>query len=287
MRMRSVAFAVLFVGAAACGPSGRPGVGDDDGSGDGPDAAIITGQEVCTDGVDNDGDGRADCSDVDCSGIDGCPVCGSVDNPEAQPLALPDGVSSGTTCSTDADCTSAAAPNCVAKECHASYTSTLDFIGFPQSSTLNDPNQLLSVCVKIEHSWLRDLQMELITPSGVILILHKFIARSGGEIYLGLANDGDSAANPVPGTGYDYCWTATAPTDMLNSPTTSQGGHQILPAGDYKSVSPWTALTGTQLNGTWTMRVTDLWGADNGFLFEWSIKFDPSLVSDCAGPIIL
>lgn len=273
--------AFVSVGIAACGPTGRPG-----GEGGGVDASP-TGQEVCTDAVDNDGDGRTDCSDVDCSGIDGCPVCGSVENPEAQPLALPDGVSSGTMCSTDAECTSPTEPNCVAKECHASYTSTLDFIGFPANSTLADPNKLLKVCVKIEHSWLRDLQMELITPSGVILILHKFIDRVGGEIYLGDANDSDSAANPVAGTGMDYCWTPMAPTDMLSSPTMSSGGNEILPPGDYKSVSPWTALTGTQLNGTWTMRVTDLWGADNGFLFEWSISFDPSLVSDCAGPIIL
>ncbi len=286
MKMRSVALLAVLVsgGVVACGPSGRPGA-DDDGS-DGADANI-TGQEVCTDAVDNDGDGRTDCSDVDCSGIDGCPVCGSVENPEAQPLALPDGISSGTMCSTDAECTTATAPNCVAKECHASYTSTLDFIGFPQNSTLTDPNKLLKVCVKIEHSWLRDLQMELITPSGVILILHKFIDRVGGEIYLGNANDNDTAASPVAGTGFDYCWTPQALTDMLSSPTMSSGGNEILPAGDYKSVSPWTAMTGTQLNGTWTMRVTDLWGADNGFLFEWSIKFDPTLVSDCAGPIIL
>ena len=282
MKMRSVALCALFVSAAACGPTGRPGA-DDDGN-DTPDAPL-TGAEVCDDAIDNDGDGRADCSDIDCSGVGMCPVCGAVDNPEVQPLALPDGVSSGDMCSTDADCTNPMAPNCVAKECHASYTSTLDFIGFPASSTLTDPNKLLKVCVKMEHSWLRDLQMELITPSGVILILHKFVDRSGGEIYLGVANDSDSAASPVAGTGYEYCWTAQAPLDMLAAPTT--GAPKTLPAGDYKSVSPWTALTGTALNGMWTMRVTDLWGADNGFLFEWSIKFDPSLVADCSGDIIL
>jgi hypothetical protein len=270
----------------ACGPAARDNGGDDDGTG--PDApACATTPETCDDALDNDCDGRTDCSDPDCSGIGDCPVCGSVENPEAQPLALPDGVSTGAVCSTDAQCTDAAAPYCVAKECHASYQSTLNFIGFPDGATLTDPSKLLKVCVNMEHSWLRDLQMELVPPSGAPFILHKFVDRSGGEIYLGMANDSDPDDAPVPGTGLEYCWTPAAPNIMLESPTTPVGFAEMLPAGDYRSVAPWTALTGVPLNGTWEMRVTDLWGIDNGFMFEWSISFDPTLVSDCAGPIIL
>lgn len=271
---------------AACGPAGRDNGGDD--TGGGPDAPTNFGAEVCTDQQDNDGDSRIDCSDIDCSGIDGCPVCGSVENPEAQPLALPDGIGLSTTCSVDADCMDPQLPNCVAKECHASYLSTLNFVGFGQSATLTDPTKLLSVCVNMEHSYLRDLQIELISPSGGVFILHKFVDRTGGEIYLGDANDADNADNPVAGTGMEYCWTATAAQTMLEAPTMSNSDFsEFLPAGNYKSISPWSALTNTMLNGTWKMRVTDLWPADNGFLFKWSIKFDPSLVSDCAGPIIL
>jgi len=273
----------------ACGPAARHG-GDDDG---GPDAATpVTGPEICNDAIDNDGDGRIDCSDPDCSGIGDCPICGSVENPEATPLALPDGVSSGTACSTDAQCTLPATPNCVAKECHGSYVSTLNFIGFPANSTLTDPNKLLEVCVTMEHSWLRDLQMELIAPNGAVFILDKFVDRAGGEIYLGDANDSDSDANPVPGVGMQYCWNPTAANVMVESasvtaPTVQWMGHDQMPAGNYKSVAPWSALTGVPLNGMWSMRVTDLWGIDNGYMFKWSIKFDPTLVSDCAGPIIL
>ena len=50
-------------------------------------------------------------------------------------------------CSTDAQCTTAAAPNCVFKECHASYNSQLNFIGFPDDAKLTDPSLLLKVCV--------------------------------------------------------------------------------------------------------------------------------------------
>ncbi len=274
----------LILLGAACGPASRPGAGDDTSGVDAPNGA-----EVCTDAVDNDGDNRVDCSDTDCSGIGDCPVCGSVEQPEAQPLALPDGIGQSTTCSTDAQCSGdPTLPNCVAKECHASYVSTLNFVGFPANATLLDPSKLLAVCVNMEHSYLRDLQIELLTPSGGVFVLHKFVDRSGGEIHLGQANDSDDAGTPVAGMGAEYCWTASAPQSMLEAPTMmGPGFSEQLPAGNYKPIAPWAGFAGTTLNGVWKMRVTDLWPADNGFMFKWSIKFDPTLIADCAGPIIL
>src|SRR5262245_23597856 len=103
MKFTVVLSLAVFV---ACGPADRR---DDGGGDDGADAAggscAVTGLEQCADAIDNDCDGRADCSDVDCSGVGDCPICGEVQVPEVQPLALPDGVSSGTTCSTDVQCT--------------------------------------------------------------------------------------------------------------------------------------------------------------------------------------
>jgi hypothetical protein len=278
----------------ACGPAGRR-LDDDDGSGNVDAPVVTTGPEICDDAYDNDGDGRADCSDTDCSGVGMCPVCGSVENPQATPLALPDGVSGGTGCSTDLQCApTPATPNCVQGECHASYTSTLKFIGFMPGAVLADPTKLINVCVDIEHSWLRDLQIELITPPDAmnvkhVVVLDKWHDRTTfQEIFLGMANDNDTAANPVPGVGAKYCWTATATTPMIdaNGAAGPLTGNELVP-GDYKSMSPWSSMLNVPLNGDWTMRVTDLWGEDNGFMFKWSIKFDPSLVSDCSGPIIL
>lgn len=282
--------AMVALAVVACAPPNRdPGgqPGGDDTVVDAPSGACVWEPEACGDGIDNDCDGKADCADVDCSGINFCPICGAVDNPEQQPLPLPDGIGQSTACTTNAQCGDPLLPNCVHDECHASYTSTLDFIGFPMGATLTDANKLLSVCVKMEHSWLRDLQMDLISPDGRIVTLHAFVARSGNEIYLGEANDSDQASNPVPGVGYKYCWKPTGAAIMLASPTVPMNGHQVMPAGDYAAVTPWSTLEGSPLNGPWTMRVTDLWPADNGFMFEWSIAFDPSLVADCSGPIIL
>jgi hypothetical protein len=286
--MRSLA--VLFASSSllvACGPSGRP---DDGINPNGPDGGPVSdsfpiGPEICDDGYDNDQDGRADCADVDCSGVGSCPVCGQVEVPEATPLLLPDGVSTGTYCQTDAQC-GPAEPNCIhflgGDECHASYNSALDFIGFPQGATLTDATQLLKVCVNMEHSWLHDLQMELITPNGIIFPLHAFAGRNGGPTYLGDPNHSES--NNVYGTGWDYCWTPTASQTMMQA--ASSYIDRSLPAGDYKADGAWTMLTGAPLNGRWELRITDLWGIDNGFLFGWKIEFDPTLVVDCSGPII-
>lgn len=278
-------FLVLAVSACGPGPRDPGGVVDAPGAADAPEECVASA-EMCGDGIDNDCDLRIDCADSNCSGVGSCPVCGAVENPESQPLPLPDGISSGTACSSNAAC-SMAAPNCVYDECHASYTSTLNFIGFPPHTSLADENKLLSVCVKMEHSWLRDLQIDLIPPDGRVIQLHAFAGRTGGEIYLGEANDNDSASNPVPGVGYQYCWKPGGAAIMLDTPTVAVNGKQTMPAGDYKSVTPWLGLVGSPLNGEWTIRVTDLWGIDNGFIFEWSIAFDPTLVEDCSGPIIL
>jgi len=290
MTAKSVILSSSLLLAVACGPAGRKdNFGDDTGHSD--SGTGQTGPELCTDGIDNDGDGLVDCHDPDCSGIDGCPVCGQVENPEGMGIELPDGISSGNSCSVNADC-AAATPNCLSftdsagshKECHASYTSTLNFIGFPQGAKLDDTTKLLKVCATMEHSYLHDLMIELFSPSGQSVAMSKFVGRVGPEIYIGIPNDNDEG-NPMPGTGYDYCWTMNPPAvaTMVNS---GVGSPKTVPAGDYLPDVPFTALQGADLNGMWTFRVTDMYGFDNGFLFKWSINFDPSLVVDCSGPII-
>src|SRR6267154_31872 len=103
MTTKSIVLTGLLA-AAACATPHR-GNGDDTGSGSVDAPSQVCSAEICTDGVDNDCDGRVDCGDPDCSGIDGCPVCGSVEHPVGSPVPLPDGVSSGAVCSTDAQCT--------------------------------------------------------------------------------------------------------------------------------------------------------------------------------------
>ena len=95
---------------------------------------------------------------------------------------------------------------------------------------------------------------------------------------LGIPNPDDG---PVPGTGWDYCWTPTA-TDLPWIPyANAHPQERTLHSGDYQSSEPLDAFVGCPLNGDWTIRVEDRWGIDNGFIFRWSVRFDPSIVEDC------
>lgn len=291
--------AIVMSLTVACGPGQRQSGDDDDNSSGGVDSSTCTATdevtpEACGDTLDNDCDGLADCSDPDCSGIGNCPICGEVDTDEGTGIELPDGIV-GTACSTDAQC-SAATPNCVESECHDSYTSTLNVVGFGPNQTFDDVSIIESVCAEMEHSWMRDVEIRLIAPGGQIVRLQKFLGRTGGEVYLGQANDCDEGA-PVAGTGDVYCWkpTATNPpmldyansSSLSSAPSCSGGTSSELPPGDYAAADPWTLFMGSPLNGQWKFVVTDLWPLDNGFLFNWTIKFNANSVPDCSGPIIL
>ncbi|MCU0673282.1 MAG: hypothetical protein MUE69_10875 [Myxococcota bacterium] len=306
--------------AAACGSDGgrrpsRPGGGDSGVGTDGglamrPDTGPCTPigaentPETCADGLDNDCDGLWDCSDEACSGVGSCPVCGSVDTQLGAPLALPDGVGSDE-CSSTSDTSCGGAEQCFEVgedpffggsgfECRESYRSSLDFIGFADGATFADVSDLVSVCVTMEHSWVRDLEMRLEAPNGQFVRLQAFAGREGGELYLGEADDCDSSSSPSPGTGARYCWTPTATRATMfdyaggyDSVTDCLGGTaDMLPPGDYSTSDPFTNLIGTPLNGRWTLSVTDLWGADNGYIFDWSISFNARNVEDCSSPLI-
>lgn len=317
MRNSIVLVAILggMAALAACGPEKR-GNGNGNGSGSGSNnggvdannngACVPSGPEgtptACSDGIDNDCDGVVDCGDPDCSGIGNCPVCGQANAPDATAIDLPDGLSSGASCTSDASCP-AATPNCIAfdnagtpaTECHASYTSSRTFIGFPQGATLTDTSKLLEVCIDIEHSYLHDLQFDLLSPpdgtgARMKLSFQNFVGRVGPEIFLGVPNESDESGPIIPGTPFHYCFNQTATVTMYNAsfaqvPSQFGTANQV-PAGSYKTMGAFSTLANAQLNGEWTMRVTDLYPVDNGTLKGWSIKFDPSLVADCNGPII-
>jgi hypothetical protein len=270
---------LLTLGVVACGPQGR------ESSGNGADAAPPIGPEVCADAFDNDQDGTTDCGDMDCSGVGECPVC---EPPTTQALALPDGIDEdGGACTSDASCSTG---YCVANFCASPYRSQAIWSTFAPSATLTNPNQLQKVCLEIEHSWLADLQIELVTPSNVHLMLHAYNRSHAPVIYLGDANDNDDASTgvtPQPGVGKKYCFVPTATQQIWQGTRVPApgGGSKIAP-GDYASEGPWNVIAGSPLNGTWELRVTDLWADDNGFLFSWSMEFDPSLAPGC-GPVII
>ena len=53
-------------------------------------------------------------------------------------------------------------------------------------------------------------------------------------------------------------------------------------SGDYQPVGSFDSLVGCTLDGAWSIKVTDLWGADNGYIFGWSLDFNPAIIQDCS-----
>ncbi len=309
----SLSICLMFV---ACGPNVRPAGEGGDGGTEGANCPADPQAENCNDGIDNDCDGLVDCADPDCSGVGSCPVCGQVQHPLGSPLALPDGIG-GTSCTGENDTTSCpSGQRCYditgdmdasgdSYECRVSYTSKLNFSGFAPTQTFTDISNIQEVCITMEHSWIRDLEINLTSPTGQVVKLQQFQGQTCGtdlgsicEVYYGQANDCDSDDAPVPGVGVEYCFTPTAtnpdPISYANAGSTMTqepycgGGSTVpgIPAGNYQASSGFATLIGSTLNGDWELSVTDLWPIDNGYIFKWSIAFDPSIVVNCSGPVI-
>ncbi|MEY4933942.1 MAG: hypothetical protein RIS64_301 [Bacteroidota bacterium] len=158
------------------------------------------------------------------------------------------------------------------------YRTTLRFNDFTPGQTLANINDLLSVCLNMEHSWVRDLEIAIVCPNGQRAILHNFTTATGNSWYLGQPNTGDGV-NPTPGRGFDYCWTPTAAQtfrDYMAANTTAPSPRTI-PAGNYAAFQPLTNLVGCPMNGDWSLAVRDLWRGDNGFIFSWAINFNRRL----------
>jgi hypothetical protein len=246
-------FVVLSV-SSSCEDASSPGRAGSGGDGDADgDADSDTDGDTDTD-ADGDSDSDAD-GDVDSDpDSDGEQECGEADY-TGDPLAIPDGIG-------------------------IPYETTLTISGFGDGATLPSLDKFIAVCANMEHTWIRDLQIELEVPSGEIVVLNEFLGQTGSEVYLGEPDDSDDY-DPVPGVGYTYCWTPTATNEPMLEWANNHPFQGTLPAGDYQASSGFEPMLGCDLNGTWTLRCIDDWAIDNGYIFWWSLEFDPSLIPDC------
>lgn len=207
------------------------------------------------------------------------------------------------------------------------YRSFFPFSDFPANSTIQSPDDILFLRIKMEHSALEDLQVKLVCPNGQSCQITPTL--SGGffndywdgvfqnpyfRLNLGLANrqtdhlSCDSTLSPI-GIPWNYVWS-----DNTNRGYQYAGGsHSFMyePAnvhtrynplwdnsagqGFYPSVvdssnvalmqniyhpkQSFSNLIGCPLNGNWYIQVQDLRDDDNGYLVEWELVLDPSLLA--------
>ena len=169
-----------------------------------------------------------------------------------------------------------------------SYETAIEFSQFTPGQALSSAEDILGVCVNMEHSWLRDLEIKLSCPSGKSIVLHNFAGEEGSGIFLGQPVDFDGV-DPTPGKGYDYCWTPNATRGTwLEYIENNLYNEDTLPEGDYRPYESFDNLIGCPLNGKWTIEIRDDWSWDNGFIFFWGINFASSLfpISDDFTPAI-
>ena len=116
-----------------------------------------------------------------------------------------------------------------------SYETSVPVDCFPLGTTLTSASQITSVCINMEHSFLGDLQLQLISPSGQSIILKAY--PGGGGTYLGCPLDDPATTS---GVGRDYCFTPTATTLLVNGATSNCGtpNGASINAGNYQPVQP-------------------------------------------------
>lgn len=167
------------------------------------------------------------------------------------------------------------------------FNSSVTFGAFQPGQQMTSVNDIVSICVSMEHSYLGDFTLKLTSPTGQSIVLHE---QGGAGTYVGGANDTDSGSNIVPGDCWDYCFSPTATLGTWAqcsaggaTPHVMMGGippsNALIP-DTYSAVQPFTNLIGSQLNGTWTITFTDLWAIDNGSICSWSINFSPGVLPD-------
>lgn len=155
------------------------------------------------------------------------------------------------------------------------YESPIRFSSFSPGRTITSADDIVQLCVNMEHTWIRDLEIELICPNGQSVLLHDFQGQEGNEIKLGEPIDNDNVTLE-PGPGYTYCWRDDSDLTWLeyaanNFPPNSN--NNTLPEREYRPVESFDNLVGCPINGEWTMVIKDLWLWDNGFIYFWSLEF--------------
>lgn len=120
---------------------------------------------------------------------------------------------------------------------------------------------------------------------------------SGGSQFLGEPVDEHSTdyCNPDahgnrPGVGWNYCWSENANHNYAQANgmiydirnliycdrihfSTTDSTHIADNSHYYRPQQSFDSLIGCPLNGTWSIVIQDSWPIDNGYLFDWELKF--------------
>ncbi len=171
------------------------------------------------------------------------------------------------------------------------YNTDVTFTCFSPGQTITAASDILSVCVTMEHSFGGDLGFTIFCPNGQSVAMAPNL--HSGSAYLGVPYDGspwdsdtapcDPSQNTV-GTGWPYCWSEIYSNvgtynSQCNLAGTIDSVNQAAHTGYFALNNSFSGLIGCPLNGTWNIQICDDWGQDNGYIFNWTLNLDPSLLT--------
>lgn len=138
-----------------------------------------------------------------------------------------------------------------------------------KSSYISSGDDIESICINFEHSYLGDLDIELECPNGQVI---RLFDQACGSTYFGEPDQND---NCVPGIGQDYCWKMDAAS--LMSDNCSSGN--TLAGGDYLPYESFDGLVGCPIEGDWCLNIMDNIGIDDGTVFDFDINLSSDVFS--------
>ena len=158
-----------------------------------------------------------------------------------------------------------------------SYLSCLTVDCFESDAILTDISQIIDICINMEHSYLGDLEIAIVSPNGQRAVLKAY--PGGGDVYLGGANNSDAL---IPGIGADYCFSMAGTVLLVDGPTVIAGSNppnDSIAPGLYLPAESFDALLGSPINGIWCLEITDNLAIDNGFIFGWDLNLNTDIPS--------
>ncbi len=193
------------------------------------------------------------------------------------------------------------------------YRSNVTFTDFANGATISNANDLLYVRIKMEHSAIEDLYIQIFCPNGqsaTILPHPNYYSDWSFGVYrinlgIGYRPDGGTCnpnANPM-GEPWNYIWSnnstlgysyASANGSLFNTSnfhshynphwdngTTSYSVDSTNVAAMTQVYHPYqnfSSLIGCPLNGNWYIQVQDMENEDNGYIVEWELALNPELL---------
>ena len=171
-----------------------------------------------------------------------------------------------------------------------SYETSITLDCFGEEQVLTNVNDIISVDINMEHSYIGDLGITLTSPNGTQVTLLAY--PTGGNTWLGQATDDDSSQELV-GIGSYYGWSMNpeyngtmsdaisagnfVTLDNLNPDGFIETGESLI-SSTYLPVGNFNDFIGTPLNGNWTITVTDNLTIDNGWIFSWGITINQNII---------